>query len=205
MDIPVDQVQLPFVSRSRYRALVLDPGMQPIDVVNWQRALVLDMLAKVEVLEYYQDVTVNSVSAEFFLPAVLMAKKVGRNASKFSRVPLNRRNIMIRDNLTCQYCGKKPSRGKLMGGLTLDHIVPQSRNGGNTWTNLVTACSACNTRKADRLLSELKSMKLLSTPKEPSPFDLTMQLAMLGFGHSQLDDIPEEWSNYLFTSGEDSD
>jgi 5-methylcytosine-specific restriction endonuclease McrA len=130
MEIPVDQVQLPFVSRSRYRALVLDPGMQPIDVVNWQRALVLDMLAKVEVLEYYQDVTVNSVSAEFFLPAVLMAKKVGRNASKFSRVPLNRRNIMIRDNLTCQYCGKKPSRGKLMGGLTLDHIVPQSRNGG---------------------------------------------------------------------------
>lgn len=130
MDIPVDQVQSPFVSRSRYRALVLDPGMQPIDVVNWQRALVLDMLAKVEVLEYYQDVTVNSVSAEFFLPAVLMAKKVGRNASKFSRVPLNRRNIMIRDNLTCQYCGKKPSRGKLMGGLTLDHIVPQSRNGG---------------------------------------------------------------------------
>ena len=80
MDIAVDQVQLPFVSRSRYRALVLDPGMQPIDVVNWQRALVLDMLAKVEVLEYYQDVTVNSVSAEFFLPAVLMAKKVGRNA-----------------------------------------------------------------------------------------------------------------------------
>ena len=130
MDVPVDQVQPPFLSHSRYRALVLDPGMQPIDVVNWQRALVLDMLAKVEVLEYYPDVTVNSVSAEFFLPAVLMAKKVGRNASKFSRVPLNRRNIMIRDNLTCQYCGKKPSRGKVMSGLTLDHIVPQCRNGG---------------------------------------------------------------------------
>ncbi len=245
MDVPADQVQAPFVSQSRYRALVLDPGMQPIDVVNWQRALVLDMLAKVEVLEYYQGVTVNSVSAEFFLPAVLMAKKVGRNASKFSRVPLNRRNIMIRDNLTCQYCGKKPSRGKVMSGLTLDHIVPQCRNGGvralgvvalpvvsvlrppgsprppvrhsdllvvspllalqNTWTNLVTACSACNTRKADRLLSELNSMKLLSTPKEPSPFDLTMQLAMLGLGHGHLSDIPEEWSNYLFLSGEDSD
>ena len=84
--------------------------------------------------------------------------------------------------------------------ITMLMIPPQ-----NTWTNLVTACSACNTRKADRLLSELKSMKLLSTPKEPSPFDLTMQHAMLGLGHGHLDEIPEEWSNYLFSSGEDSD
>ena len=191
-----------FLSQSRYRALVLDPGMQPIDVVNWQRALVLDMLAKVEVLEYYQDVTVNSVSAEFFLPAVLMAKQVGKNASKFARVPLNRRNIMIRDNLTCQYCGTKPSRGKLMGGLTLDHIVPQCRGGENSWTNLVTACGPCNTRKGHQSLKELK-WKLMSVPKEPSPFDLTMQLAMLGLG--PVSDIPEEWSNYLFSSGSESE
>ena len=143
MDMQTDQVQTPFLSQSRYRALVLDPGMQPIDVVNWQRALVLDMLAKVEVLEYYQGVTVNSVSAEFFLPAVLMAKQVGRNASKFSRVPLNRRNIMIRDNLTCQYCGKKPSRGKVTNGLTLDHIVPQCR-GGVRWLVGEATCRWCS-------------------------------------------------------------
>ena len=74
-----------FLSQSSYRALVLDPAFRPIDVVNWQRALVLDMLAKVEVLEYYQDVTVNSVSAEFFLPAVLLVKEVGKCASKIGR------------------------------------------------------------------------------------------------------------------------
>ena len=193
-----------FLSQSSYRALVLDPAFRPIDVVNWQRALVLDMLAKVEVLEYYQDVTVNSVSAEFFLPAVLLVKEVGKCASKFSRVPLNRRNIMIRDNLTCQYCGKTP-RGKLTGGLTLAHIVPQCKGGENSWTNLVTACGPCNTRKGHQSLKELK-WKLMSQPKEPSPFDQVMQLAMLGVGYGNLSDIPEEWGNYLFSSsGSESD
>ena len=203
LEMATDHAQTPFLSLGRYRALVLDPGMQPIDIVNWQRALVLDMLAKVDVLEYYQDVSVHSVSAEFFLPAVLMAKQVGKNASKFTRVPLNRRNIMIRDNLTCQYCGKKPGKGKgNIAGLTLDHVVAQSKGGENSWTNLVTACGPCNTRKGHQSLKELR-WKLLSTPKEPSPFDLTMQLAMLGM--SNLSDIPEEWSNYLFGSGSDTD
>jgi hypothetical protein len=80
----------------------------------------------------------------------------------------------------------------------------QNRGGENSWTNLVTACGPCNTRKGHQSLKELK-WKLMSAPKEPSPFDLTMQLAMLGLGHGSLGDIPEEWSSYLFSSGSESD
>lgn len=181
---------------SRYRALVLDASYRPIDIVNWQRAIVLDLLQKADVLEYY-DYTVNSVSEQFFVPAVIRAKRCGKYVGRFGRVPLNRKNIMLRDGLKCQYCGKRGS-----SNLTLDHVMPQSKGGPNTWDNLVTACGPCNTRKGDSTLRELR-WKLLSQPKEPSPWDMGIILASLGMNN--LESVPEEWSNYLFSSGSDTD
>jgi 5-methylcytosine-specific restriction endonuclease McrA len=55
----------------------------------------------------------------------------------------SRSMIYKRDNNTCQYCG---ARSKL----TIDHIVPRSRGGDDSWENLVVACSSCNTKKAIR-------------------------------------------------------
>ena len=106
---------------SRYRALILDSSYRPIDVVNWQRAICMDLLSKADVLEYY-DATVSSVSAEFFLPAVMRARTYlsGRKVGRLGRVTLNRRNILLRDNFSCQYCGRRGS-----SGLTLDHVIPQ--------------------------------------------------------------------------------
>lgn len=182
---------------SRYRALVLDASYRPIDIVNWQRAIVLDLLQKADVLEYY-DYTVSSVSEQFFVPAVIKAKRQrGKHLGRFGRVPLNRKNIMLRDGLKCQYCGKRGG-----SNLTLDHVIPQSKGGPNTWQNLVTACGPCNTRKGDSTLRELR-WKLLSQPKEPSPWDMGIILASLGM--SDLESVPEEWSTYLFSSGSDTD
>lgn len=79
------------------------------------------------------------------------------------KVSLNRRNIFERDRHKCQYCGKRFPRSIL----TLDHVIPHSRGGRDTWENLVLACSRCNVKKGNRTPREA-GMPLLSKPIKPS-------------------------------------
>jgi len=67
--------------------------------------------------------------------------------------------VIIRDRHTCQYCGKKSGR------LTLDHVVPRSRGGEHSWTNIVSACDRCNHRKAGRTPREANML----LPRDPAP------------------------------------
>jgi 5-methylcytosine-specific restriction endonuclease McrA len=76
------------------------------------------------------------------------------------RVRLTKREIFRRDNHACQYCGRKGTRP------TIDHVVPRHKGGEHSWSNLVTACSACNLRKGGRGLAEAR-MTLLHAPREP--------------------------------------
>lgn len=104
-----------------------------------------------------------SPSSQIIIPKAVLL--VGR-AEKFMRkeVSFTPEKMKKRDNYTCQYCGTK-------GGLmTVDHIIPQSRGGKNTWENCVTSCSTCNHRKANRTPREA-GMKLLSTPAKPEVVD----------------------------------
>lgn len=78
-------------------------------------------------------------------------------------VRFNRRNIYERDRYRCQYCGVSPGRT----GLTIDHIIPRSRGGRSTWTNVVVACARCNTRKGSRLPNEC-GMTLRKRPVRPA-------------------------------------
>jgi 5-methylcytosine-specific restriction endonuclease McrA len=77
------------------------------------------------------------------------------------RVALSKREVLRRDNYTCQYCGR-PSHQ-----LTIDHVIPRHAGGVHSWTNLVAACSACNRRKGGRT-PEQANMQLLRSPYEPS-------------------------------------
>jgi len=77
-------------------------------------------------------------------------------------VKFNRRNIYARDRNHCQYCGKKYPTSEL----SLDHVVPKSRGGGASWTNIVCACVKCNVRKGGRLPEEAH-MKLITEPVKP--------------------------------------
>jgi len=86
---------------------------------------------------------------------------------EYARIPnqtlkLTRRNIYIRDESICQYCGKKLSTDKL----NLDHIVPKSQGGHNEWENLVCSCFKCNEKKAGRTPKEAR-MKLIRIPRKP--------------------------------------
>ena len=78
------------------------------------------------------------------------------------RVKLNRRNIYHRDKNTCQYCGKKFSTQNL----NIDHVIPKSKGGKNSWDNLVCSCVKCNRTKGDKLPKEA-GMKLIKNPSEP--------------------------------------
>ena len=95
---------------------------------------------------------------------------------------MNRKNLLIRDNNMCQYCGRK------VQPLTLDHVVPKQFGGKESWENLVAACMPCNNRKANRT-PEQAGMKLLNKPKRPNYFFYFQHF----FGVSD-----ERWKPFLF-------
>jgi 5-methylcytosine-specific restriction endonuclease McrA len=109
---------------------------------------------------YPDDEYVHTPSLRILVPRVirlLAYDKMPRREWKF-----NRKNIMLRDNYQCQYCGKKCPVNRL----TLDHIIPKSRGGTGNWTNVVTCCTKCNTKKGGRLPHEA-GIKLIAKPHEP--------------------------------------
>lgn len=81
----------------------------------------------------------------------------------YNRVPLTNKTLFRRDQNLCAYCGNTFTTAHL----TRDHVVPTSRNGLNTWTNVVTACAPCNKHKDDNLL-EHTDMELLYVPYVPN-------------------------------------
>lgn len=139
--------------------LVLNQNYEPLNICNTRRALVLVIDGKAEVLEEYA-AGVSSATRVFPSPSVIRLIYMIRRPRP--RVKLTRREVFIRDNYTCQYCGRQS------GDLTIDHIVPRHRGGSHTWENLVSACKACNHRKGGKSLQEAR-MLLRSQPKEPSP------------------------------------
>ncbi|XP_063946634.1 uncharacterized protein LOC108213744 isoform X2 [Daucus carota subsp. sativus] len=151
---------------SCFRGLVLDISYRPVNVVCWKRAICLEFMDKV--------------------PHLLQVVKRRR-----IRSTLSRKNVLARDNFTCQYCSSSEN-------LTIDHVVPTARGGEWTWENLVTACSRCNNRKGQKILEEA-NMKLKKIPKAPKDYDIiaipltNSAIQMLKMGKQ----TPEEWHEYL--------
>ncbi|KAK9815294.1 hypothetical protein WJX72_001172 [[Myrmecia] bisecta] len=169
---------------NRCRTLVLDSSYRPIDVVNWQRAICLDLFDKVDVLEYY-DMYVRSSKDQHYIPAVLRVRFYVQRDYKTGKLSLTRRNIMIRDKFCCQYCGAKAA-------LTIDHVTPVSKGGSWSWDNLVTACTKCNGKKGDKTLKQL-NWKLTTKPHEPSAQELGVWFGSDPYGAR----YPKEWDGYL--------
>jgi 5-methylcytosine-specific restriction endonuclease McrA len=151
-----------------FPALVLNADFRPLSYFplslwSWQDTLKAVFLSRVNVLSEY-DRLVHSPSCEMRLPSVISLK----NYISLSRRPaFTRFNVFLRDHFACQYCGDHlPSEQ-----LTFDHVVPRSRNGLTVWTNVVTACSACNLRKSYRLPKET-GMYPLRWPHQPTNHQL---------------------------------
>lgn len=141
----------------RHPVLVLNHNYEPLNVCNFRRAMVLVISGKAEVLEAY-DIEVATVRQSFDVPSVIRLEAIIRRPHP--RVKLCRREIFIRDNFTCQYCGTRTHE------LTIDHVVPRSKGGGHSWENLVSACRSCNHRKGGKSLAEAR-LTLAREPFEP--------------------------------------
>lgn len=136
--------------------LVLNATYEPINVCEWKRAVVLIIKNKAEVIEHKEKL----IGKNFWLPAVIKLKYYVK--IPYEHVSITRKNILYRDNYTCQYCGKEKQR------LTIDHIIPKSRGGTDSWENMVTACVDCNVKKGDRTPDEANMSLIRKTLPPPS-------------------------------------
>lgn len=142
-----------------HQVLVLNATYEPINVCSMQRAVVLVLKEKAEVLEGAAR-RLRTCESSLTLPLVIRLSYYVRVPRHESR-KITRRAIFARDGYLCQYCGSGAR-------LTMDHVVPRSRGGGSSWENVVTSCAPCNHRKGDRLPAEVQ-MFPKKAPRAPAP------------------------------------
>jgi len=138
------------------RALVLNATYEPLCVVPIRRAVVLVLKEKAEVV-HHNGGALHSERMSFAIPSVIRLKYVVRVPYR-ARVSLSRRAVFVRDNFTCQYCGRTAEN--------VDHVVPRSKGGTHTWDNVVAACKRCNSTKEDKTPQQA-GLKLRSKPSAP--------------------------------------
>ncbi len=160
------------------QVLVLNSTYEPVNVCSLRRALVLLLKGRAVSLETSGQL-IHSEKAALAAPIVI-------RLNEYARVPrpegrrLSRRAILARDGYRCQYCGSTRH-------LTIDHMVPRSRGGANSWDNMITSCSACNVRKGANLLSEV-GMAPSRMPRPPAPCDFVLAAQRV---------VPDAWRPYL--------
>ena len=176
--------------------LIINCNYTPLCTISWQKAMVLwysttkGYKNNVEVVSYYND-NIKSSSKNISVPSVI---RLTRYYNFFrENIKFCRKNIFIRDNYTCQYCGKKSRR------LTYDHVIPKSKWPANSrskatdWLNITTACLTCNLKKGDRTPQQAK-MPLLKKPYAPSKNEKYLPIAQYLL---TIKEVPEEWMQYV--------
>lgn len=159
--------------------LVLNKDYQPLSVCSVHRSVKLLFMDKAEMLHDYPDRKIRTVTDEFSYPSVIRLRRYIN--IPYNRIVLSRHNVMKRDNNRCQYCQRSKN-------LTIDHVLPRSRGGKDTWENLVTACDDCNVRKGNRTPEEA-GMDLNRKPFRP--IHITFLQSILG-------GVEDDWKPYLY-------
>ena len=162
------------------RVLILNASYEPLHVCSVKRAVALLMHEVAERVED-SDQVMRSPSQVFPVPSVIRLTRYIKRPTR-QRVAFNRKNVFRRDDHSCQYCGGRSS------DLTLDHIVPRSRGGATSWSNVVACCRLCNARKRDRTPPEA-NMQLKRKPFAPR--------FMFTSAYGVLPSIDPIWEKYL--------
>ncbi|MDX1978421.1 MAG: HNH endonuclease [Pseudanabaenaceae cyanobacterium bins.68] len=165
------------------KVLVLNASYEPLNITNWQRAVVLLLKGKAERLDHYSepDQPGKLVRTGFRLPSVI--RLTHYVSLPYKEVAMTRKNVLHRDGHCCQYCGH------VGDNLTIDHVLPRSRGGADTWENMVAACMRCNVKKGNRTPKEAH-MPLKRSPRQPN--------SGLQFEVSKHIRANQEWQKYLF-------
>ncbi|MBL7664041.1 MAG: HNH endonuclease [Bacteriovoracaceae bacterium] len=163
------------------RTLLLDNTYLPVKIIAWEKAMILFLTGRAEVIEEYANLKIRSPQRSFQLPKIL--RLFNRNRTKME-VKFNRNNVFYRDNYTCQYCHERFAQKDL----TLDHVIPRSKGGASSWENVVTCCSLCNHKKGNKLPEEF-AYRLLKKPTRPR---WSAHLVI-----KPGEDDPQEWDRWL--------
>lgn len=166
--------------------LVLNSSFEAISIRSARRALTLVVKDRAVIQEH----TGQEVYPGIYMPSVIRLKE-------FRYIPvrvqvLSRKNIFLRDRNTCMYCGEVFPASKL----TLDHVMPRSRGGADSWQNLVSACQFCNRKKADRTPEEA-DMLLIRKPRQATIHTPRLILRNMG-----IDDV--KWRRYLYYESDET-
>jgi len=162
------------------KVLVLNQNYEAMSICNVQRAIILLYLGKAELIASRDSSMIRSVSFSMRFPTIVRLRIYIR--VPYKKIVLSRKNILRRDLYRCQYCGRSD------GALTIDHVIPKSKGGDDSWENLLTACITCNNKKGDRTPEEAR-MSPLRKPTKPS--HITFMKHFVG----RIDD---DWKPYLY-------
>lgn len=165
----------------RKLVLQLSNALEPMSIITARRALTL-VTKGVAVVVVPTSIR---VYPGVYLPSVIRLREYRKIPYRMQQV--SKKNILLRDGNRCMYCGKKGTGADLQ----LEHILPRSRGGKNTWENLVAACDRCNSRKGDKTPEEA-GMPLIH---RPLPVTIHTCKALL----KQLGSEVDEWQPFLWT------
>ena len=155
-------------------------SLLPLSTISWQRAVKAYFSDKIKIVKSYEDKPLHSENFVMQMPSIVMLNRYHKLPT---RAKFTRRNMFIRDNYTCQYCGTKHRQGDL----TIDHVIPKSHGGRTSWTNCASACKPCNSSKSNKLIQPI------SIPYQPSYHDINRNARLFTLY------IPDEsWRDFLF-------
>lgn len=174
--------------KKKYRSLILNADFMPLNIKSWEYAFVLIMKEKANQIDFYQnDYIKDGHGRQYPIPAVVALNTyVHRD---YKKAPFNKQNVKARDHYKCQYCNREFKAQNL----TLDHVIPRSKWNGKgsptCWTNIVTACFRCNSKKADKSC-EASGMFPINYPVQPGYDEIFFGLHFHG-------KIEKEWMKWL--------
>lgn len=153
-------------------------SMSPLSTISWQSAVKAYFTDKIKIIKSYDDRMLRSEHFSMPMPSIVMLVRYHKHPP---RAKFTRRNMYNRDRYTCQYCAGEFH----YDSLTIDHVVPRSLGGRTSWTNCVTACKACNSKKASQLITPI------TKPHQPSWYDVNF-----GNSHNLVVADPA-WLDYI--------
>lgn len=183
------------------KCLVLNSDYSPLTIIDWKRAILWSIKNQYSrthgtmIVDFYKNDYINCANGgRMPIPAVIKTIRYFRTYN--TSINFSRKNVFVRDDYTCQYCGKQPE----LKYLTYDHVIPKSKwdyskGTPTTWHNVVTSCLLCNRKKGNRTLKEM-GITLLNWPEKP----VNKNGKFLPFADKLIrmnSAIPNEWLFYL--------
>ena len=174
--------------------LVLNSDYTPLDIVNWQRALLMIFgnNKNAYAIEYHGTTIKDSVGRIYPLPSIIVLKKFVNNNNSVAACKYTRVNVFTRDDFKCMYCGNKFKSENL----TIDHVIPLSRykklgfkGNPNGLDNVVAACYKCNVKKGNYTCDECKMYPI------KKPRRITKRESLINKLRNMK--IPQEWESYV--------